>query len=332
MGIETIRALPAHIYTPVLCLCLALQAPSQDRSLDSLVQEGQNFELHGNFAEAERLYLEALRKVQREPSNPMSIAGVLLNLAAADTDQARYLDAEGLVLRALALTQKAAGPDSPVVACVLWRLIGVYADAGHLSQASPFLRRYEEIVLGNVASDPLVLAQNLGNLGRIYLLHNDPRKALALFQKALDIVDPPRAGNELLLVRALLDRAAAQGKLDHTGEAIADLDRAAAIAASVPDPSTQFQIVLQMTCGQVNSQAARWSEADTCFQSALQSAETYYGPAHPVVALVLNNYSAALRKSGRKKEASTYNNRANKIMKANQSPVPLGSAINAFIH
>jgi tetratricopeptide (TPR) repeat protein len=331
MSIKAGRMLPSHIGKIAICICATLHASAQERSLDYLVEEGQSHEAHGEFAEAERLFLEALHDAEQSPSNPLVVAGLLVNLAAVDTEEARYLDAERLLLRALALAERVTGVRSLAVASILWHLIGVYADAGHLAQANPLLRRYEAMADLSLGSDSLESAKNLGNLGRIYLARNDSRKALPLFQKAVDIVERNHAGNEVL-IRALLDRAAAYSNLGHIADALADVDRAAAIVATLQDPTPQVEIDLQVTEGIVYSQAGLGTQAESSLKAALQRAESHYGPNHPVVAFVLRNCDAILRKFGKKQEASRDRERAKRIMAANEGAKGLGNSINAFVH
>jgi tetratricopeptide (TPR) repeat protein len=312
-------------------LCVTLCGWSQEVSLDYLVGQGQIHEAHGEFAQAERLFLEALRAAERPPSSPLSVAGILVNLGALDTEQARYLDAERLFFRALALAQRAGGPKSYAVAQVLWHLIGLYVDAGHGERMNPLLRQYQEIAMLNLPADSLERAESLGNMGRIYLSRNDSRKALPLFQKAVEIVESHHADKAMPFIRVLLDRAAASGNLGHTDDALSDLARASAIVSGMADPAPQILIDLQVTSGLVYLQASRGTEAEASMKSALQIAESHYGANHPVVAFVLRNCGSVLRKFGKKQEASIDRERANRIMAANAGASPVGNSINAFL-
>ena len=332
MGITAVRSLRNYLAKTALTMCIAFPGLSQERSLDYLVEEGQSREEHGEFAEAQSMFLEALHKAEKEPSSPLVVAGLLVNLAAVEGEQAHYLEAERLLLRALGLAQRAAGLKSPAVASVLWHLIGIYADAGHLAQASPLLRQYQAIAGLYLEPDSLGYAESVGNLGRIYLARNDARKALPLFQKAVEIVELHRAGNDMPFVRALLDRAAASVNLGHIADVLSDIERAKAIESSLRDPPPQLEIDLEITSATAYAQMARKAEAETCLNTALQISEAHYGPNHPAVAFVLRNWDTILRKFGRKEEASKCRERARRIMAANERASQLGHSINAFVH
>jgi tetratricopeptide (TPR) repeat protein len=332
MSITTGRTLGAYIgKIAFFCMCITLHGWSQEVSLDHLVSQGQIYEAHGEFAQAERFFQEALRDAERPPSSPLSVAGILVNLGGLDTEQARYLDAERLFLRALALAQRAGGPRSYAVAQVLWHLIGLYIDAGHRERMNPFLHQYQEIAMLDLQADSLERAESLGNIGRIYLANNDSRKALPLFQKAVEIVESHHAEKAMPLIRVLLDRAAVSGNLGHIDDAFSDLARASAIVSGMPDPAPQILIDLQVTSGLVYLQASRGAEAEASMKAALQIAESHYGPNHPVVAFVLRNCGVVLRKFGKKQEASIDRERAKRIMAANAGASPVGNTINAFL-
>ena len=333
MGITAGRTMGEYIgKVAFCCMCVTFSGWSQEVTLDDLVGQGQIHEAHGEFAQAERLFLEALRHAEKPPSSPLEVAGILVNLAALDTEQARYLDAERLFLRALALAQRAGGTKSYAAAQVLWHLIGLYADIGRLDRMNPLVRQYEEIAMLKLPPDSLERAESLGNVGRIYLAHNDSRKALPLFQTALEIVESHHAEKAMPFIRVLLDRAAASGKLFHIDDALSDLERASAITSSLADPAPQILIDLQVTSGLVYLQALRRDEAEAAMKAALQTAESHYGLNHPVVAFVLRNYGDVLRKFGKKHEASSNRQRAKRIMAANAGASPVGNAINAFLH
>ena len=65
----------------------------------------------------------------------------LNNLAALYADQGRYADAEPLYKRALAIREKALGPDHPDVATSLNNLAELYRDQGRYADAEPLYKR-----------------------------------------------------------------------------------------------------------------------------------------------------------------------------------------------
>ena len=65
----------------------------------------------------------------------------LNNLALLYDDQGRYAEAEPLYKRALAIDEKALGPDHPDVAQSLNNLAALYDDQGRYAEAEPLYKR-----------------------------------------------------------------------------------------------------------------------------------------------------------------------------------------------
>ena len=69
------------------------------------------------------------------------MATSLNNLAALYKEQGRYADAEPLYKRALAIDEKAVGPDHPDVATSLNNLAALYKEQGRYADAEPLYKR-----------------------------------------------------------------------------------------------------------------------------------------------------------------------------------------------
>ncbi len=65
----------------------------------------------------------------------------LNNLAELYRAQGRYAEAEPLYRRALAIVEKALGPEHPHVAANLNNLAGLYQAQGHYAEAEPLYQR-----------------------------------------------------------------------------------------------------------------------------------------------------------------------------------------------
>lgn len=295
--------------------------------MKNLLARGLDLESRGEFAAAEQMYRAAETELEHSPADPLMMVSALEHLASAESVQMRYSEAERLMLRALSLAEHAAGADSRAAADVLWRLAGVYGEAGQTAAAEPLLRRYEAIVLRNAASDPPHAAADLGNIGRVYLLKHAANKALEKFERALELLQTQTSPDGVDLCRALLDRASALWALDRPAPAIADVERAALIKAGLPKYPA-LELYWGMTAGAAYAKARRKADAEAAFQDAIQEAERSFGPAHPVMGLVLRNYASALHLLGRKKEAAAAEARSERIYAANRGNNALGSAVD----
>ena len=69
------------------------------------------------------------------------LAATLNNLAERYKEEGRYADAEPLYKRALAIREKALGPDHPAVAQSLNNLADLYTAQGRYADAEPLYKR-----------------------------------------------------------------------------------------------------------------------------------------------------------------------------------------------
>jgi len=72
-----------------------------------------------DYAEAEKLFLAALKEAEKFGDQVLRLATSLNNLATLYYSQGKYAQAEPLFRRALAIREKALGPEHPQVATVL---------------------------------------------------------------------------------------------------------------------------------------------------------------------------------------------------------------------
>lgn len=318
---------PRNAWKLATCAILAAHGFAQSSSLQERIAHGLKLEGQGDFAQAEHLFRDAAREAEHS-HQPVLLAAALDGIASVDRDQGRYLEAESLLLRALALVERATGADSESTAKILWHLSGVYAESGRPSAAEPFLKRYERIVLSRADANSVQTADDLGNLGRIYAARNAAAKALPLFERAVSILDRQPKENEIAMTRALLDRASAYAILGRASDAASDVERAGAVAASLSESFPVLKIDLESTAGMVYTRAHRAEEADAAFQEGIRVAESAFGPSHPLVAMVFKSYSQSLRALGRKNEAAEYEKRASRILAANHVSNPVGHVVD----
>lgn len=306
-----------------------IPAFAQDSSIEKLVAAGRRLESESRFAKSEELLRDALKQAHEKNAGPLVTAAILDCLATTLADEAHYIDAERLLREALSITDRTAGPNSNGAATIIWHLAWIYAECGQMDAAEPLLRKYESIVVANAATNPNG-AEDLGNLGRIYALRHSARRALSLFERAVDILEARTDPDIPRLARALLDRAGAFGALRSFDAAFADIQRAHTLFIGLSETSPPLEIDLAVTEGTVSREARQFSAAATAFAKAIQVAEESYGGEHPLLAFILADYARTLRSMGRKKEASAFAERAKHISNTNVDGRMLGYSISAL--
>ena len=217
--------------------------------------------------------------------------------------RARYAEAEPLYRRALAIREKAQGPDHPDTATTLNNLAGIYDEQGRYVEAESLYQRAIAICEKGLGPDHANTAASLNNLALLY--HHQGRYAEAepLYQRALAIREEALGPDHPSTATSLNNLAGLYHDQGRYGEAEPLLQRALAIyeKALGPDhPNTAAS--LNNLAGLYDSQG-RYGEAEPLYQRALAICEKALGPDHPKTAGSVYNYALFLRQRGRAAEA-----------------------------
>jgi hypothetical protein len=133
----------------------------------------------GQEAEAERLYLETIERL--EEASPDAPLAARESLASLYERQERYAEAEALLRRQLAL-QEARG--SPLESTLL-RLGDLARLQGRLDEAEALLRRGLSLAEASPGrSGPPIAAVLLGALGEVLIAKGEPRASLPILERA----------------------------------------------------------------------------------------------------------------------------------------------------
>jgi tetratricopeptide (TPR) repeat protein len=108
----------------------------------SLSQLAQVYAGQGKHAEAEPVYLQALKIYQAvHGENHADVAATLNNLGVLHRMYGQYAEAEPLLSRSLAIKERLLGPNHPDVALSVANLGQLYVAQGQPAKAEPLYRR-----------------------------------------------------------------------------------------------------------------------------------------------------------------------------------------------
>ena len=131
-------------------LCLGLwpmvAASAQETRWDSIMAGAAKAYQQADYAQAEKLLLAALQEAEKFGEQDPRLATSLNNLAVLYRAQGKYEQAEPLHQRALAIIEKALGPDHPDVANSLNNLAQLYRAQGKFTEADPLSQRALAII------------------------------------------------------------------------------------------------------------------------------------------------------------------------------------------
>jgi tetratricopeptide (TPR) repeat protein len=220
-------------------------------------------------------------------------AARLLNRAARYLgDRALFATTEPLYQRALAIWEKALGPEHPDVAMSLNNLAALYRNQGKYAEAEPLFQRAFAIWEKALGPEHPDVALSLNNLAVLYDNQGKYAEAEPLHQRALAIREKalgpehPDVATSLNNLAVLYDN---QGKY---AEAEPLYQRALAIREKAlgpehPDVATDLNNLAWLYDSQ-----GKYEEAEPRYQRALAIREKALGPEHPNVASSLNNLAA----------------------------------------
>ena len=239
------------------------------------------------------------RYIAKDNTLSSTVAARLLNQTGYYLKQrADLAGAEPFYRRALAIREKALGPEHPDTATSLNNLAGLLHAEGDFAAADPLYRR--ALVIRETVQGPEhpLTAASLNNLAAILRDQGDYagadplyRRALAIDEKAHGPVHPDTATDLNNLARLLQDQGdyASADPLHRRALAI----REKALGPEHPD----IAVSLDNLAGLLRTQGD-FVAADPLYRRALAIREKALGPDHPWTATTLNNLALLLHNQG----------------------------------
>ena len=198
-------------------------------------------------------------------------------------------EAETLHQRALAIREKALGPDHPDVATSLNNLAALYSKQGKYAEAEPLYKRslaIREKALGpdhpNVATSLSSLAGVYGNQGKYAEAEPLHQRALAIREKALGPDHPDIATSLNNLAVMYLNQK-------KYADAEPFFKRSLAICRKGPRPNHSSVAMNLNNLAGVYGNRGKYAEAEPLHQRALAIREKALGPDDPMFAMSLHN-------------------------------------------
>jgi tetratricopeptide (TPR) repeat protein len=255
------------------------------------------------WARARRLDAIALALVSTDTAvsgrSPLPAADLMDRLGSYRLDAlGAYAPARPLYELALAIREKALGPDHPDTATSLNNLALLLRAQGDFAAARPLYERTLAIVEKALGPDHPDTATRLNNLASLLYAQGDFTAARSLFERALSIFekalgpDHPDTGTSFnnlpLLLQAQGDFAAARPLFER---ALAISEKA--LGPDHPDTATSLGNLARLLQAQGEFAAAR-----PLYERALAIVEKALGPDHPDTAKSLNNLAGLLEAQG----------------------------------
>ncbi len=263
--------------------------------------------IKGDYADAETRISSALEEAEKFGSHDPRLATTLNALGEVYRAQGDYAAAEPLHKRALAIREKALGPDDAAVAQSLSNLAETYRAQGRIAEAEQLRKRASAIQ--ERASAQVRLWDSYIAAGKAAYSRGDYAEAEKQNQAALNVSEgfgsqDPRLAtslNNLAVIYVAQGRYAVAESLHKRSLAI----REKALGPEHPDAAQSLNNLAELYRTQ-----GRYADAEPLYERSLAILEKTLGPEHPDVAASLNNLAALYQTPGGYAEAEPFYKRA----------------------
>jgi CHAT domain-containing protein/Tfp pilus assembly protein PilF len=255
------------------------------------------------------------------PSSAQLDEADALNKRVIELYQAgKYADATPLAERALAIREKALGPDDPTVARDLNNLALLLQATNRLTEAEPLFHRALTIIEKSYGPDHPIVATGLNNLAELLRATNRLTDAEPLYRRALKIFEKSYGPDHPTVATNLNNLALLLQATNRLAEAEPLMRRALAIHETSSGPDHPAVAIDLNNLALLLQTTGRLAEAEPLYRRALIIDERSYGPDHPTVARDLNNLALLLQATNRLAEAEPLFRRALTIQEKSYGP------------
>ena len=236
------------------------------------------------------------------------------------SNEGKYREAISVAEKALAITEKALGPEHPDLATSLNELALLYETTGQYAEAESLYKRSIAILEKALGLEDPDVAASLNNLAALYQTTERYAEAEPLYKRSLAILEKA-LGPEHPDVATCLSNIA---MLYETNRRYAEAEplykrsiaiREKALGPEHPDVATSLNklAALYQTTGS-------YAEAEPLYKRSLAIREKALGPEHPDVAESLNNIAQLYETTGRYAEAEPLYRRSLAILEKALGP------------
>jgi eukaryotic-like serine/threonine-protein kinase len=244
----------------------------------------------------------------------------LANLAGVHDSTGSYAEAKALHERALAIEERALGPEHPSVATSLNNLALVHRATGSYAEAKALQERalgIRERALGPHHPD---VAQSLNNLAGVHYGTGSYAEAKALLERALAIREQVLGPHHPDVAASLNNLAGIHRATGSYAEATALYEQALAIWEQALGPEHPDLATSLNNLANLHQVTGSYAEAKALHERALAIREQTLGSAHPDVAQSLDNLASVHNATGSYAEAKALHERALAIREQTLGP------------
>lgn len=277
-------------------------AALQQSSWEQLVTQGEKLLTDGHFAEAEKIYLAALKLAQKFAPRDPRLATTLDNLGLVYDKQHRYPEAEAAFNKALSLDLQLFGKEHASISRDYTNLCFLYIHTGKYGQAEQFIKSALSIDEAMGGPDHPLVALDLDTYATLLRSLNRAPEAekmearIKQIQSKLDNLTTANICDSQIKVGTELFRAGSFAEAEKAFLA------ANAASKKLPKDDPRFATTLNNLAA-VYEREGRYTEAEQYLQQALMIDQKNHGGNHPTVSRDLHNLALLYDREGKDAES-----------------------------
>jgi tetratricopeptide (TPR) repeat protein len=282
---------------------LSSQTPAEAPDLASNLNLAIELEFRGEIKEAERVLLKLLREAEDSAPGSLHHAIVLNNLAVLYGTAERHGDAERYLLRSIRMMEDFRGERPPeLLAKTKLQLASLYVDGGRTADALKL--NLPPLIDQMQSPDGRARAQTI--LASLALLRKDFKTAESMFQEILAHwkvkSTAPYRGQEIgTVLNNMAMIALGEGRIEL---AKTRMEESLTVWKSIVGPDNPTLAKTMSNLASICMRAKQYESAVNWFEQATAVAKRTLGDLHPFTVSVQFEYATALKKAGRKPEAT----------------------------
>lgn len=277
------------------------------------------------YQEAELVLKKAIAIREKEVPDHLDVATGLIFLAEIYRINRRYVEAEPLFKRALAIRTKRKGPEHLDVANALTFLADFYREIDRYEEAEPLYKRALAIRKKQQGVGHLDVSSILTDLALLYQREGRYAEAEQSFKEALAIREKLDNSD---LSSGLMFLAEFYGSQRRYGEAEPLIKRALRIRETQLGPEHLDVAAVLLYLARLYQEQGKYAESETLFKRVLKIRETQLGPEHSLVAESLHDLGRLYRGQNNFTEAEQMFKRALAINEKLFGPEDVHPSIN----
>jgi tetratricopeptide (TPR) repeat protein/RIO-like serine/threonine protein kinase len=269
----------------------------------------------------------ARRHLRRWPDDAEASVRLLV-IEAADRGRRGELETAVTMLDEAETIAQQAALDADEIAAIWFERCSLATARGDYGNAISHAERGRDLLVEALGADHFRVGYAFQAIGNVYDMAGNLAEALTHYRKAFALFESPGGTPDHRRLAMLVQIATLETLVGESEHALADLDRAATLAASLGLDDNDLETNLHESRGLAFLDLGRIDEAYEEFNVVLRKREEAHGSAHPLLRSALLNVALAARSLGRNDEALAIHERAARI----QTDLATNDVIAADIH